>query len=342
MTYYSGNDSAREFIDPETDIEINLFRDYYCNNLMRYISEVYRSKLNEYEPDPSGQGINYKNFAEMIYLYFIAREYSPMDKIRLSSQMIDRVQRRQFKRGKLDSGAAGGTAFYRNIFSEDILSMSEDRFESFICSHYDCDTYAGSYETAGKTKDMKTSEIQMETEQVSAFKVYRSILHALKATGTSRETCNYGLWFTDVAAFRKKGHGSICDRHADIDPDRFDEFMELLFGINSFAGVTVEEGAAVPGGSREKPEPSIMKTKALFISDASAMTRTSLIVAYYYYYNSFYENDPRFKWMSFEEVYNHFKQHIDEKLAAAYYQPLSGRNIFDVMIAFSAYAYQNL
>jgi len=342
MTYYSGNDSAREFIDPETDIEINLFRDYYCNNLMRYISETYRKRINEYEPDPSGQGINYKNFAEMIYLYYIAREYSPLEKIRLSSQMIGRVQRRQFKRGKLDSRAAGGTAFFRNIFSEDILSMSEDQFESFICSHYDCDTYAGSYEAAGKTKDMKTSEIQMETEQVSAFNVYRSILSALKDTGIAPENCNYGLWFTDVAAFRKKGYGKICDRHADIDPDQFDEFIELLFGINSFAGVTAEEEAAVSGGSHEKPEPSVMKTRALFISDASAMTRTSLIVAYYYYYNAFYENDPRFKWMSFEEVYNHFKQHIDEKLAAAYYQPLSGRNIFDVMIAFSAYAYQNL
>lgn len=58
MTYYSGGINSGEILDFKTDIETNLFRDYYANNLMRFISEVYRGKLCEYELDPSGQGIN--------------------------------------------------------------------------------------------------------------------------------------------------------------------------------------------------------------------------------------------------------------------------------------------
>lgn len=79
MTYYPGVGVP---IDPNTDIETNLFRDYYTNNLIRFITNAYKGRLAEYEPDPSGQGINFKNFAEVIYLYFISKDCSPQEKIK--------------------------------------------------------------------------------------------------------------------------------------------------------------------------------------------------------------------------------------------------------------------
>ena len=213
MTYYSGNAGNGEILDFKTDIETNLFRDYYANNLMRFISDVYKGRLCEYEIDPSGQGINYKNFAEMIYLYYISKDYSPQDKIRLSHEMIRRVQERQFKRGRIDTNDVGGTVFYRGLFqnenidmlfSEDVLSLDETEFEKFICENYDCDTFAGSYETKNGIVDSKISVLQLETEQNSAFREYQSIINDLVDLGVTLENCNYGLWFTDVAAFRKK------------------------------------------------------------------------------------------------------------------------------------------
>ena len=114
--------------------------------------------------------------------------------------MIKRVQDSQLKKGKLDTDAIGGTVFYRDLFCEDILSKPESEFEEFICENYDCDTYAGSYETKDGTKDQKISPIQMETEQNSAFAEYQAILKALVKRGVALENCNYGLWFTDVAA----------------------------------------------------------------------------------------------------------------------------------------------
>lgn len=349
MTYYSGSTSNGEIIDFKTDIETNLFRDYYANNLMRFISEVYRGKLCEYEIDPSGQGINYKNFAEMIYLYFIAKDCSPKEKIRLSSEMITRVQDNQFKQGRVNTNDVGGTIIYRDyfrngedLFSEDILSLDEDDFERFICENYNCDTFAGSYETKSGVIDTKMGVFQLETEQNSAFHEYQTIIDDLKNLGVALENCNYGLWFTDVAAFKKKGYKNICDRISDIDRDKFGEFMDLLFGINSFMGYTVDEEISYQNEDQEWTEPSKMKTKALYVSSASTVTRTSMIVAYYYYYNALHEDDGNDKWKSFEEVFNNFKKDIDHKLKAAYYQPLSGKNIFDVLVVFSSYAYLNI
>ena len=342
MTYYSGDEDTAEIIDFRTDIETNLFRDYYANNLMRFISDVYRGRLCEFEVDPSGQGINYKNFAEMIYLYYISKDCSPQDKIRLSSEMIKRVQDSQLKQGKLDTDAIGGTVFYRDLFCEDILSKPESEFEEFICENYDCDTYAGSYETKDGTKDQKIGPIQMETEQNSAFAEYQAILKALVKRGVALENCNYGLWFTDVAAFRKKGYENLCDRIAEIDREKFSEFMELLLGINNFIGYTVDETVSSQNSEQEWNEPSKMKTKALYVESPAAVTRTSMIVAYYYYYNAVHENDADDRWKNFEEVFNNFKRDIDPKLEAAYYQPLSGKNIFDVLVTFSSYAYLNV
>ena len=327
MTFYLGGIHG-DMLDYETDIETNLFWDYYANNLMRFISEVYKGRMCEYELDPSGQGINYKNFAEMVYLYYISKAYSPQDKIRLSSEMIRRIQESQFKQGGVHAKDVGGTVFYRGIFrssnnqtlfSEDILSLEESEFEKFICEKYNCDTFAGNYETKKGVVESKKGVFQLEIDQTSAFREYQSIINDLADLGVSLESCNYGLWFTDVAAFRKKGYQNICDRRADIDRDKFEEFMELLLGMNNFM------------------------TKALFVPSASAVTRTSIIVAYYYYYNALHENDGNNdKWKNFEEVFNNFKRDINLKLKAAYYQPLSSKNIFDVLVVFSSYAYLNI
>lgn len=358
MTYYAGEKVGKnvEIPDFKTDIETNLFRDYYANNLMRFLSEVYRKKLCEYELDPSGQGINYKNFAEMIYLYYIAKDCSPQDKIKKSSEMIKRVQDKQFKQGKPDlEREEGSTVFYRglfqneqadDLFSEDILNLPAEEFEEFLCRHYDCDTFTGSYETKKGMVDGKIGVFQLGTEQNSAFREYKAILQdlteLLEEKGLSLENCNYGLWFADIAAFQKKGYENICERIPDIDRDKFDEFMELLLGLNSFMGYTVDEEISEQNGEQEWTELSKRKTKALFVPSAGSMTRTSLIVAWYYYYNALHENDGKGKWKNFEELFNNFKKGIDVRLETAYYQPLSGKNIFDVLVVFSSYAYLNI
>lgn len=354
MTYYSGGLNGAEILDYKTDIETNLFHNYYMNNLMRFISDAYRGNLSEYELDPSGQGINYKNFAEMIYLYYLNKNISRQDKIRLSSEMMERVQSNRFKEGALLPERTNRTAYYKNfwfasndgaaVFAEDVLSMPEDVFEQWLCEHYDCDTYVGTYETEKGPVDQRVGVFQLETEQASAFREYQAILKALDELGVPRKKCNYGLWFTDVAAFKneKKRLEDVSDKYKDIDPEQFQAFIDLLLGVNSFMGYTADENDSEQNINQEWTETATVKTKALYVSSPSAVTRTSMIVAYYYYYNALHEKDAPDQWKNFEQLFNNFKKDLDPRLEAAYYQPLSGKNIFDVLVAFSSYAYLNL
>ncbi len=340
MTYYSGAMATDEIIDFKTDMEINLFRDYYTNNLMRFISEAYKGNLCEYDLDPSGQGINYKNFAEMIYLYYISKDYEPQEKIKYSYEMICRVQERCYQKGAVDTAKnSDRTIYYKNLFSEDLLLLDAKAFEKFICENYDCDTYKG---------NRKKGVLELEDEQATAFAVYQDVITELNkiltARGDTMDICNYGLWFTDVANFKKRGMEyafEVCDKN-DFDYVKFEEFIELLMGVNRFVGYTVDEKSSMQNKEQEHSEISKIKIKALDVSSKNKVSRTSIIVAYYYYYNALHENDSDEKQKSFEEVFNNFKKGIDSKLEVAFYQPLSGKNIFDVLVAFSSYAYLNI
>lgn len=349
MTYYAGGPD--EIVDYRSDIEKNLFRDYYTNNLMRFLSALWEGRLCEYELDPSGQGINYKNFAEMIYLYYIAGDFTPQEKIRRSHEMIRRVQERQFRQGRPEE-ADRGTGFFRGrvfrggegaaLFSEDLLRLPEEEFEDFLCTHYHCDTYTGTYQTKRGPVDGRAGAMQLEAEQRTAFENYRAILRDLEELGMDLECCNYGLWFADVAAFRKEGYQSICDRRPDVDREKFERFMDLLMGANSFLGYTAEESVSRQSERQEWTEPSRVKTKALFVDSPQAMTRTSMLVAYYYYFNALHERDRTGRWRSFKELFACFKQGIDGILERSFYQPLSGKDLLDVLTVFSSYAYLNL
>jgi hypothetical protein len=348
MTYYSEN-SDQIFI-PESDIEKNLFRDYYTNNLMRFISDTYKDESSKSKyVNPSGQGINYKNFAEMIYLYYIAGDHTPQDKVRLSHEMIERVKGNEFKSGKPSVlPAEKGTQYFRakffgdpnegDLYSEDILRLPEEEFERFICDNYDCDIY----ETKEGTADQKVSELQLSSEQNTAYENYKLILQDLSDLGVPLDSCNYGLSFADVAAYIEYGNEYMCDRRPDIDREQFNEFVELLKKINEFLGYTHKEARSKLDVKKERTEPLKKKIKALDVSSPSDITRTSMIVAYYYYFNAYYEDEEDEKMMNFEELFGDFKKGVDEILEKSYYQPLSGKNIFDVLVVFSSYAYLNL
>ena len=325
MTYYTGAEGQIQVF--ETDIETNLFGDYYTNNLMRFITETYRGSLDKYELDPSGQGINYKNFAEVIYLYYLCKDRAPEEKIRLSSEMIERVKKTQA--GKQPVGLPeGNTLYYRQLIRDngdperprqDVLSLPEAAFEDFLCRHYDCNTLVD-----GVTMGV----LQVRTEQNNAFAEYNAILKDLEQALCGepiRKACGYGLWFSDAAAVRE-GLETLCDRRPDMDRARYSQFMELLDAVNRILMSTEQD-----------PTPRVLNVTA-----ADKITRASLLGAFYYCYNAEAEGASPDRSMTFREHYDDFKAEADARLARANYQPLSQRNLFDVLLAFSSYAYANM
>lgn len=390
MTYYGGATGTGEILLYESDIEKNLFQDYYTNNLARYLMDAYRKKNTAFEADPSGQGINYKNFMEMIYIYYISGNLPPREKLKRASRMIWDVQRIQKEQPTEDSRKQDGSTFaYRSrfakLYEEDILQMTEEDFQRFILDNYRCAPSNG------------LGAMQLGREQRTAFSFYGELLKRIEKAKKPLEECNYGLWFTDVAQFEKEEEpaevpkakrarrsSEVPEAEASEAPEpkpaevpeakpaevpkakrtrlpagipetereSFQQFLILLKAANRFLGHSVREKASretdTEKNRHEWTETSKARIKALSLTSPADMTRTALIVAFYYCYNA--EHDPDEydekrhdeSRRNFEEVFNEFRKELDEPFRNAGYQPFSGKNLFDVYVAFSSYAYLNL
>ena len=334
MTYRAG--------EGDTDLEKNLFRDYYTNNLIRFLSRDYREKAAALELDPDGRGINYKNFAEVIYLYYLAREEgTPAEKIAAASAMIQRVQRTGT--GDVPApGRDGSTQDFRALLRPEVLKLREEAFERFVCTHYDCQTWQGG---------VVLGAMQLHADQRTAYRCYREVIEALwrelegacaapEEWERGLEYCNYGLWFTDVAGILR-GCPTICDSNPEgVDRASFEAFVELLLAANRFLGYTAEEEASGHVCRQERSMPARVKTRALYVPNPEAMTRTSLIVAYYYLFNVRQEQRGDGLRESFLTLFTRFKEELDPLLERCGYQLVEGKNFFDVLVVFSAYAYQ--
>lgn len=351
MTYSTGAGNApletTRMIDYSSDIEKNLFEDYYTNNLMRFITSAYEGNPNAYELDPSGHGINYKNFAEMVYVYFIAKELSPTEKLRRSTEMIARL--RQNAKSPLLSDDTS-TRYYETLFTEDILDMPEEEFEQFVADNYDCSVAYEYEDEDGRKHSGIMGDMQVQTSQNTAFREYRRLIDDMEQdmwqdgvedSEFSRKNCNYGLWFTDISMDKKSGRAAFDGSFADDDDkDRQDRFFKLLYGINMFIGHLFSEEESELNENQQHNAISSRVIRTMDITSPSDMTRTALVTAYYYWYNHTNEHHGRTK--CFTEVFDDYTDPstgLNSLLEAAGYQPVNDRNIFDLAVMFSSYAY---
>lgn len=346
MTYFCpGSANGGERRDYATDIEKNLFQDYYMNNVMRFLSEHYEGRQGEYEA-PAEQGVNYKNFAEMIYLYFIRQDCSPQEKIRRSEQMIQRVKNSQASPAPEDVLRAEPSEAERSLTrrcremagadaaAAELWDLPEPEFEAFLREHYDCRTQKGNRPIA---------PIQVQTEQNSAYAVYQSLLRELKAPLVQYY---YGLDCVDAAALERFEQSYM--QELDADRERFGEFRKLMLEVNEILGHTVheKESRETDREKQERKEKREGQTNipakpidALAVDSPEGMTRTALVTAFYYYFNESNENRC---WDDPSAFVDDFTSEINEKLEAAYYEPISCKNIFDVLTIVSSYIRINI
>jgi len=341
MTYFAGREQDERIYDSRSDIEKNLFRDYYTNNFVRFITDTYRGRRQEFEGDPSGQGINYKNFAEIIYIYYISKDMPASEKIRESHNLIEEIRHEMIGKGVPDdwedTEQYSNQEYKERISCEDLLNRSRDDLKKYLCRYYYCDTSNSIVPTENAISQV--SPLMLASRQVAAFEEYKMILEGIEKAGKRVEHCNYGLWFTDVATFRNKGFEMLCERCPDIDQNDFKTFMELLLAINDYVGYTVHEEETEGELTREHTDICEIRIPALSIDSAENVTRSAIVTAFYYYYNTLHIGDDIYGSKCFAEVFNDFKREIDDYLETAGYQLFSGKNLLDVLLAFSSYAY---
>ena len=127
---------------PERNIVKNLFQDFYNDNFLRLLSSDYTNPKNAtaFEKEPTGEGINYKSFVEMIYIYFLCRDDLNMtqgEKIDEAEAIIDECVKRAKKEGKLSTINTGiHTDVYRDLHVNVLLNKEIDEIADYILAHY--------------------------------------------------------------------------------------------------------------------------------------------------------------------------------------------------------------
>lgn len=127
---------------PERNIVKNLFQDFYNDNFLRLLSSDYTDPKNAtaFEKEPTGEGINYKSFVEIIYIYFLCRDDLNMtqgEKIDKAEAIIDECVKRAKKEGKLSTINTGiHTDVYRDLHVNVLLNKEIDEIADYILAHY--------------------------------------------------------------------------------------------------------------------------------------------------------------------------------------------------------------
>lgn len=145
--------------DPIRDIEKNLFHDYYNDNLLRILEGDYANTdtNSTLEKEPTGEGINYKSFVEMIYLYFIFhKEFSmtPGERLDAAEKMIEECIKKARKKGNARKISADEyTREYKNRVKF-LFDMERDKISDYIVENY----LVIPVENVGATRIMAASE----------------------------------------------------------------------------------------------------------------------------------------------------------------------------------------
>lgn len=310
MKYYPDPETA----DDDRDVDRQLFRNYYTNNLIRFLSEDYRRRSGDFETDPDGHGINYKNFAEMIYLYYLSGDLPPEQKIAGASRMIERVRNAAAaapRREKSPEEQPNTLEYELMTRYTGVFDYPEDEFERYILENYECSTVAKDDPTGRRHVGI----MSVEDDQRRAIREFRQIIDqlkdALRREASTLEDCSYGLWLVDTELLGAKDSKDAAD------------LLLILQRMNELILNGTELATRAASGT---------------------VTRASLLGAYYYLYTTLREADMsrgRRSWQSFKALFEDFKTEADKRLSAAGYQLIDSRNLFDLLMTFSLYARLN-
>lgn len=135
-------DEVWDRYDDKSDFEKNLLFDYYNDNLLRYVlDKEYLSHSADYETEPVGEGINYKNYVEMIYLYYIYRQdlkLTPAERIKKAQKLIRSCEKEAKNReDKLTEPKKSLTRVYKKNYMDRFLSLDKEKdLVDYICENY--------------------------------------------------------------------------------------------------------------------------------------------------------------------------------------------------------------
>lgn len=175
MKYYSSTD--QEDYDKQKDIKKRLFEDYYSDNLISFLSAESSKNM---EAEPSGYSINYKNFAEVIYLYYLNKEgLTPAEKLSHAENVIDKIKKLERGKGR-NHKADLFTEDYSKKVNDEVFRLEEGELENYITDNFYCDD------------NSKLGALEISDEQRTAFREYKNLIDEIDKR--HNEYCHNGYY----------------------------------------------------------------------------------------------------------------------------------------------------
>lgn len=321
------------------DVEKNLFHDYYNDNLLRYVTdEEYLQNITNYEAEPTGEGINYKNYVEVIYLYYLSRfpEMSPREKLSKIQSAIDACAKKAKNlQNRVEEAPEAFTAVFKEEFDV-LLQLDEQDLENYICTHY----YI-------YNPDFSSARITYSSEQNTARETYRELARQMMEEYPE----SFGEIDDDIRrAEEKLQKNQITDASRDDvelnNALNLPQLLEILKEDNGPAHIP-EDKTFLALLSKLDDKLQTKKRRILDLLDdqaAEAVTRTELITLYYCYFRNVMEELVEdYGIMDLPQLYQEFchgdgfRLGLNDYLIRCRYQSVSPKNAFDMFVVFALF-----
>ena len=277
-----------------------LFEEYYINNLLACISEERNNGLL-----PDGHGIHWKNYQDIVWLYYINWQSQDVDN-RSPIETLGKIEEAfiQLKGDmtyRLNHQNHENTDYYANLFSR-VRDVKEDQFLDFIKERYDCSGEVK--QTASAIQKSKFMQEQLTKDSGFTFVSPYTIKDACCVPGED----DFKKSAKERALNEISFECGCC--YCKSEKEHIQKFCKVLYHAVQY----------ITDSKRRNAIP----------------TRMDVFARYHAYYN----RNNKGKHKSFSEVWADYTCHItglDQYLNDANFIPISEKNIIDMCFVLSSY-----
>lgn len=359
----------------QRDVEKNLFVDYYCDNLTRYLASDFDASSGSSDNEPSGIVINPKNFVDAVFVYFLNRnDLTPPKKVSGFFNAVTKITstwkaQEEFSDEAKSAYESVPTKIYRNKLDDRFFAQTAEQMIQFVLENYYCDVrYTYVNKKTGELSEGSKGAFELSFASNTAFTQYLEILALIKDQLSISEDADF------TAAFGRLDHRSLLHDADQEDSEEFHTNTDVKYrielkqwyeddSIEAMSALSLLENTAiigeetffspilVPDENEKKKfvtliqniEKRLNAEYALCVNDPLNITRTKLIAAYYHYFCLEAGSDALQlgTWRSFKDVYAEMGGCVSAYLSDAGYQRISPKNLFDMFVIFLAYCKVN-
>lgn len=304
--------------DPERDVEKNLFFDFQINGYIGSLRERNKNAgADTANEELTTEGINYKNYAEIIYLFVLNHPEIPREeKIYRALELIKKCSASSPEEA---DRITDGTTLFRShaileLMSDKGYQLDEENLIRYIKQNYPAE------------ENRSISPLLHSAEQNTARSEYlrlcEQIEDELRLYDRSLDDLDYSLGIF-------LGKGSEPEENEFPFPQ---DLRIILVDLNEELCRHVERRKDIVRGYKETKS-----RKGEIRKEAIVLRRLDFLVLYYEFFIAVHEDDGEEEIMTLEDIYRSFADHLNPVFNKSRYAEISSKSMPDMILILFAY-----